>query len=359
MTATRATAAQAAADVISPSLLMQLLEKTIPSGLPTLIVGAPGIGKTDIVRDASARSKYEIMVSHPVVADPTDAKGLPWIAPDKKSAQFMPFGDLALALKTEKPLVWFLDDLGQATPAVQASYMQLILGRQINGHALPKHITFIAATNRRTDRAGVSGILEPVKSRFGIIVQLHPNIKDWVNWALTHDIAPEVIAFLRFRPEKILDFQATADIVNQPCPRTWKHASDVLELNLPAELELAALQGAVGRGAAGELAAYLRVYRELPDLDSIIANPGKAVIPNNLNARYAVATGLATRANPNNFERVLQYAERMADQENGAEFGVLLVRDCDRRDSKIQHTPAWTRMCADTEIGRLISGDED
>jgi hypothetical protein len=358
MTATPATA-QAGADSISPALLMRLLEKTIPSRMPTLIVGAPGIGKTDVVAEASARAKYELMVSHPVVADPTDAKGLPWPMPDKGSAQFLPFGDLQRALSTKDPLVWFLDDLGQATPAVQASYMQLILGRQINGHKLNDNVTFIAATNRRTDRAGVTGILEPVKSRFGVIIHLHPNIKDWVNWALTHDVAPEVIAFLRFRPEKILDFKATADIVNQPCPRTWKHASDVIKLSLGDDLELAALQGAIGRGAAGELEAYLRIYRELPDLDSIIANPEKAVIPKNLNARYAVSTGLATKANPNNFERVLRYAERMSEEANGAEFAVLLVRDCDRRDAKIQHTPAWTRMCADTEMGRLISGDDD
>ncbi len=66
----------------------------------------------------------------------------------------------------------FIDDLGQATPAVQAAAMQLILARTLNGHRVSDHVVFIAATNRRTDRAGVSGILEPVKSRFATLVEL-------------------------------------------------------------------------------------------------------------------------------------------------------------------------------------------
>src|SRR5690606_26802195 len=144
----------------------------------------------------------------------TDVKGLPWIVDG--SAHFLPFGELDRALHADKLTVWFLDDLGQASPAVQASYMQLLLARRVNGHVLSDHVTFIAATNRRTDRAGVSGILEPVKSRFTTIVELGAHLDDWCQWAISRDIAPELISFIRFQPDLLCKFQASADLTNCP-----------------------------------------------------------------------------------------------------------------------------------------------
>src|SRR3990167_9806099 len=186
---------------MKPTQLMQLLARTIPAGLPILVTGAPGVGKSDIVARAAADAGADLILSHPAVADPTDAKGLPWIGKDGASATFLPFGELAQAVAAEKPTVWLLDDLGQAPPSVQASYMQLLLARRVNGHALPDCVTFVAATNRRTDRAGVSGILEPVKSRFVSIIGLEPNLDDWCQWAFSAGMPPELVAFLRLPPD--------------------------------------------------------------------------------------------------------------------------------------------------------------
>src|SRR5882724_8207438 len=111
--------------------------------------------------------------------------------------------------------------IGKTDCEAQACAMQLILGRQIDGHRVSDEVVFIAATNRRGDRAGVSGILEPVKSRFATIVELVPDLNDWCVWAASTDIAPEVIAFLRFRPELFSYFKPTADLTNSPSPRTW------------------------------------------------------------------------------------------------------------------------------------------
>ena len=160
------------------SQLTSFLAAAIPARLPVLITGAPGVGKSQIVEQAAASAGADLILSHPAVADPTDAKGLPWVAKDGESATFLPFGELARAIRAERPTVWFLDDLGQAPAAVQASFMQLLLARRVNGHALPEHVSFVAATNRRTDRAGVSGILEPVKSRFVSMIGLEPNLDD-------------------------------------------------------------------------------------------------------------------------------------------------------------------------------------
>src|SRR3982074_3522327 len=150
-----------------PSELRDILAVMIPSHEPALIVGEPGIGKTDIIGQACKAASAQLITMHPVVSDPTDFKGMPWI--DSDGAHFKPFGEL-MTLITANGLTWcFLDDLGQAPQAVQAAAMQLILARRINGHCVSNDVVFIAATNRRQDRAGVSGLLQPLKSPFTIL----------------------------------------------------------------------------------------------------------------------------------------------------------------------------------------------
>lgn len=361
--------------------LQTVLEAMIKAGRTVLMVSAPGVGKTEVAKQTAKALKADMVITHPPVEDPTNTMGLPWPDATNGHAHFLPFGQLKQLLEAKKKTVWLMDDLGQASMAVQAANMQWLLARRCGEHKLPDCVSILAATNRRTDRAGVSGILEPVKSRFQAILTVETHIDDWTNWAVRNGIRPEIIAFLRTRPELLQQFTPTADMVNQPCPRTWQFASQTLDLNLPHEkdtvqVEIAtatptdlahllstfstrdeALAGAVGVGAAAEFSAYLRTFQQIPNLDSILMNPATAQIPTDLGALYAVVTGLATKANQNNFSRIVQYAERLVDADK-AEFGVVLIRDCDRRDPKIQHTAAWDNMCADSEIAALVSPED-
>ena len=359
-----------------PSDASKLLAAMIKARLPALLVGPPGTGKSDLVDQAAKEANNDLYCSFPALEDPTDAKGFPWISGDSDHADFKPFGTLYKVLMSKKPCVWFVDDLGQGAPMTQASYMQWFRARQVNGRRLPDHVTILAATNRRTDRAGVSGILEPVKSRFVSIVNIEPNLDDLCQWAIQKGgWMPSSIAFMRFRPELMHQFTPSQDIVNYPSPRTWDHADKLLRLNLPPSVELAAVQGAVGEGPGAERLAYERIYRELPSLDAILIDPDSAPIPETPATLWAVSVGLASKATEGNFGRVARYAERLrehrCEQHRGGlgEFGVLLVRDAVRRHNiektvngkkvivnKLASTAAFIELMS-SEIGKLIAGE--
>lgn len=338
-----------------PIELRTFLSSAIAARLPVLITGAPGIGKSDIVAQAATDAGCDLIISHPVVSDPTDAKGLPWPEKDGATATFLPYGDLAQAIAATSPTVWFLDDLGQAPPSVQASFMQLLLARRVNDHVLPACVTFMAATNRRTDRAGVTGILEPVKSRFASIVNLDVHLDDWCQWAMDHAIVPELIAFLRFRPELLCKFEPSADLTNSPLPRTWAHASKLLTLGGSPSVVTQAIAGAVGAGAASEFLAYLKIYRSLPDIDGILADPKSGKVPAEPAVLYAVVTALAMKAAADTAQAIITYAERLMGKGWG-EFAALLMRDTMRRDKTITKTRAFIAM-ANGPLGQLIGGN--
>ncbi len=339
---------------VTPTQLTELLSLYVPKRLPVLITGRPGIGKSDIVEQVAQATDHELLISHPVVEDPTDSKGLPFPSPDGKTAKFLPFGDLERALNARRPLIWFLDDLGQASPAVQAAKMQLLLARRVGEHVLPPNVTFLAATNRRTDNAGVTGILDPVISRFATVVELAPTINDWTAWAVNAGIPPALIAFLRFRPDLLSVQKTSRDIENTPSPRSWGFVAKTMDV-VPKALEHISFSGSVGEGAGTEFVSFLQIFRQLPSPDAILLNPDTAPIPDNLAALYAISASLAVHATEANFDRVMIYVDRLIGG-GLSEYGALLVRDALRRTPTIANSYAFINAQGGP-IGRIIRGD--
>jgi len=324
-----------------PKLLLETIKFVIEHQLPILIKGAPGVGKSDIIAQACEATKTELIISHPVVSDPTDYKGLPFPVKGKEEAKFLPFGDLLKLIKAEKPTVFFLDDIGQAPASVQAACMQLLLARRINCHKVADCVTFLAATNRRQDKAGVMGILEPVKSRFAAIVELEINIDDWVNWAFENNMPVELIAFIRYRPNLLHDFKPTADIINTPNPRTVAHVGKMMNAGLSDDIQYEMISGAAGEGFAAEFIGFLNTWRNLPDIEKLIADPDRTVVPTEPSLLFAVCGALVQKADLCNFPNIMKYTKRLP-----AEFQVLLVKDVIKGKPNLAETTAfqlWVR----------------
>ncbi|MGT2491372.1 ATP-binding protein, partial [Cupriavidus basilensis] len=80
---------------------------------------------------------------------------------------------------------------------------------------------------------------------------------------------------------------------------------------VPPGMEIVATAGAGGRGAALEFESFRQIYRELPSVDSVLAAPESARIPDKVAAQYAICSALAAVSNENNFDRVMVYANRL------------------------------------------------
>lgn len=312
------------------SAISSALRALVAARQPVFVWGGPGIGKSAVVRQLAAQLQVALQDVRALLLDPVDLRGLPFLGSDGRSKWATPE-----FLPQDGSGILFLDELNAAPAMVQASCYQLVLDRKLGEYTLPRDWAIVAAGNRDSDRAVTTRMPAPLRNRF-VHLEFEADSQEWSEWAIQAGIRPEVIAFLRFRPEVLSLFDRDANAF--PSPRSWEFVSRILDSTPSQYLEYELFAGSVGSGAATEFSAFLQMFRELPNVDAILLDPLHEPVPEKAAAQYAIASALARCASDLNFDRVCMYLDRMP-----IEFRVLCVRDASLRQPAIRHTPRYTK----------------
>jgi MoxR-like ATPase len=327
---------------MKPSKLYEALHALIGERVPLHIWGACGVGKSQIVSQVANDLEYDFLDLRAVQLDPVDLRGLPRIAANL--TEWVP----PKFLPTTGKGILFLDELTSAPQMTQAGCYQLVLDRQLGDYMLPDDWVVIAAGNPASERGVHFAMPRPLRNRF-VHLDLEPDLDDWCKWAVKAHVRPEIIAFLRFKPELLHTADATSDANAWPTPRSWEMASQVLcgiarrwktqLLSGTGEFEAQLLDGTVGPAAASELVAFLRLFRQLPSIDEILLSPATAPVPGEPSAQIAIATALGRVLTDSSVGRGIAYLDRMP-----TEMRVMAMRDAASRDTAITHTPEFVRF---------------
>ena len=291
----------------------------LAEGLSVILSGPPGVGKSALAETLAGQMGWRLVISQPVIADPVDFKGLPFLVDGR--AEFLPFGDLLDLMTTTEDTLWHFDDLIQAPTAVQAALMQLVHPncRQLAGKKLSDRVRILACTNRRQDRAGGVGFIEPLKQRF-VAFTLETDHAEWTEWALRNALSPYVAAYLRWRPAHLLIEQPGPDLSGSPNPRNWEWVSRILRAGLAQPALAETLIGVLGAPVASEFLSFLRIADALPDLSRIATQPDIVPVPSDPVTLYAAVGSLLPLSDELPHDNVLRYLERMPE-----EFQVLFA----------------------------------
>jgi hypothetical protein len=317
---------------MKPAQIAQNLKTLIAIGQPAFIWGPPGVGKSQVVAQVARQEGLDLIDVRAVLLDPVDLRGLPHIDDHNRACWCPP--DF---LPVEGRGLLFLDELNAAPPLVQAACYQLVLDRRLGEYRLPEGWCIVAAGNRETDRAVTHRMPSALANRF-VHLGFDVDAGQWLDWAEENKLAAEVTAFIRFRPNLLHAFDPLKDDKAFPTPRSWEFLSRVVNGSRPKLPELELVAGVVGEGAAAEFCGFLRIFRNLPDPESLLAAPESAEVPEDPATLYAVCELLSERAAPDNLDGIMAYARRLPP-----EFSVLLVRDAAREYPGIVETEAFGR----------------
>jgi len=314
-------------------VVKQLIEKK----LPVFIWGAPGIGKSSIVKQIAASKALEFIDLRLSLLDPTDLKGIPFFNAKTKEGVWAKPSFLPSAPHSKGIL--FLDEINTAPPAVQASAYQLILDRKVGEYELPSGWSIVAAGNRENDRGVVYKMPPPLANRF-VHFEMEVDFNDWKAWAYDAKIESAIIAYLAYDKSMLFTFDATSNEKSFATPRSWEYVDSIVKSGIETELILDSISGAVGREAAIGYLSFKKVMKDLPDLGSILDGSLTELEEEDSKVLMALAIGLVNALLENSSEEAIDNVLKFSLHLPG-EFSIMLVKDMQQNGIDVEGSASW------------------
>ena len=242
-------------------------QKAAAAGLPVLLLGSPGVGKTAVASVLAFILKMPYKEIRVAEFEAVDFRGIPsiengrtkWNPPD-----FWP----------AEACVLNFDEITQAPMELTSPLLKIFLGGEIGDYKLPEGTILIATGNLVSDRAGCSRISSALRERC-VVINIEPDLSDWLDWFAGEACCDSsIIDYLKANPAAFHKWDGRADF-NQPTPRNWARVARLLKHN-PVEETLA---GIIGNEQAKAFVAWRRANVRLPEIVDVL--DGREKMPTN------------------------------------------------------------------------------
>lgn len=267
--------------------------KTGQVGIPVLLWGRPGVGKSSFM-EALANPEFPVLTLIASIHDPTDFSGLP-VHHEGKVRYAIP--EWVKMFEEKGVGLLFLDELTTAPPSVQAALLRVVLERKVGFHPLPPEVRIVAAANPPDLMMGGWELSPPLRNRFvhlqwdlttetylaalenGFLKGELPEIDPEAHAALLPSWKLRVGAFLKRSPN-LLHTSPDSDPYAFASPRSWDFMAALLtscELLGEAPVQdkpgsrhcIELMRGCLGEGVAIPFLEFLKNLK-LPDPEKLL-----------------------------------------------------------------------------------------
>ena len=314
------------------SNLAKSISALVTQKVPTFLWGAPGVGKSSIVKHIAKEKNIGFIDLRLALMDPTDLKGIPFYDKESHSALWAP----PAFLPKDGEGILFLDELNSAPPSVQSSAYQLILDRRVGEYELPDGWAIVAAGNRDGDRGVTYRMPAPLANRF-VHFEMEVDVDDWRLWAFDNGIDERIIAYISYKNEHLFTFDAKSDVKSFATPRSWEYVNSVLNSGVDESILLEVLSGTIGRDIAVSFLSFTKVMYRLPDMEKILQT-GEGEYSEEVDVLYALSSGLVSRTiqDESVVDNLLNYTLELK-----SEFAVMIVQDLQRSGVRMEHSAVF------------------
>jgi hypothetical protein len=304
------------------------LIRTIGTTNTVMLEGQPGIGKSSILYGLQEYfPDHFISYIDAANLDLGDI-AMPVVDREELITEYAPNARFGVGRNQSKPVLMMVDEAGKMSRPVMNMMLPVFLERRIGDLYLPNGSIVFGATNLATDGVGDS-IPAHAYNRMTVCKVSNPTSDEWLQWAASNNIAPEVMAFAKQTPE-IFDcyvdlekgaknpyiFNPMAGVVKGFCsPRSLAKASNIIaQRAVLGSAVLPALAGTIGEPAARQMEALINLADQLPLFEQIVKDPAKTKIPKGAGGMFLMAFLLAGRVSEQTMDPVMEYAERMGKE---------------------------------------------
>ena len=261
---------------------------------PVFLWGPPGVGKSELIADLTEELGGYMIDLRLGQMEPTDLRGIPFYNKDIGKMDWAEPVDLPTQeLADQYPIVTlFLDEMNSAAPAVQAAGYQLILNRRLGKYVLPDNVVIVAAGNRESDKGVTYRMPSPLANRF-VHLEVKVDYDSWNEWAVKHRVHKDVVGYIGFAKNDLMDFNPRSSSRAFATPRSWSFVSEFLYDTDTTDQELTDLiSGTIGDGLAIKFMAHRKHASQMPNPSDVLAGKVKELKVKEVSAMYSLTVSM-------------------------------------------------------------------
>lgn len=353
---------------------IEALPNLYEAGVTVHLVGAPGVGKSEVNRQAVPilSEKYGERFGYvEVLCTAIDAPDvLGFLVPSKREdgvavAQYTMSNIInkVQATKCERGII-NLEEFGQADQLTQKALAQLLNEKAVGDYKLPDGWFVVMSSNRVKDKSGAGRMLSHIINRI-VTIEVESDVNSYATWYESEGKHPMGAAYAKARPGNIFTNEVPTKDGPYATPRSFTRAIDylamiagnaadgTLNMKLPSDpISQEVVQGLIGEGAAADLFSFLKVENVIPTINEILKDPKEAKVPptSRMDAQYAAMQLLLHYADADNISKLFTYGKRL-----NLELQTSFIRSLmQKSEGKLIDTPEIVEFM--TEHRELILG---
>lgn len=269
---------------------------------PVLLLGAPGIGKTQIMEQIAKECQIGL-VSYTITHHTRQsAIGLPFISKKEFGGKEYAITEYTMSEivasvyeKIEKTGlkegILFIDEVNCVSETLAPAMLQFLQCKTFGNHEIPRGWVIVAAGNPAEYNKSVREFDVVTMDRLKKI-EVEPDYQVWKEYAYKENIHPAVISYLDTRPQHFYKMETTVDGRSFATPRGWEDLSRIISvyerLDKKADREVVA-QYIQHELIAKNFANYLELYEKY-QMDYELEQVFSGVIGDNLVKKAAHAS---------------------------------------------------------------------
>ena len=207
---------------------------------PILLMGPPGIGKTQIMEQA-ARECGVALVAYTITHHTRQsAIGLPFISKKEYggreySATEYTMSEIVASIydrMRETGLtegILFIDEINCVSETLAPAMLQFLQCKTFGNHEIPEGWVIVAAGNPPEYNKSVREFDVVTLDRIKKII-IEPDLNVWKEYAYAQNIHPAIISYLNIRPQYFCTVETTVDGKRFATPRGWEDLSQLIQV---------------------------------------------------------------------------------------------------------------------------------
>lgn len=242
---------------------------------PVFVQGAPGLGKTAIMRQISEELNIGLVTYSMTHHTRQSAIGLPMIVEREYGGRTYSVSEYTMSEiiasvyecmeKTGcKEGILFLDEINCISETLSPAMLLFLQYKTFGGHTLPEGWVVVTAGNQARYNKSVRDFDAATRDRLKYIV-VEPDYESFKGYALQRNIARSIISYLDIRQDNFYVVETTAEGFSVVTPRSWEDLSQSIymheELEIGVDIDLIS-QYIQNKAVARDFSIYYELYHK-------------------------------------------------------------------------------------------------